>query len=593
MNQADKSTKAASQSSIQKWWPWLAALLSGFLLALCYPRWDYPGFIWVWQAPLLTALWFSNPVKEKTSRWKRGFGLGYVSGLIFFVFDLYWFYETKAVVGSAFAGIAAVLAISSYLALYFGAFGAFAATVGRWIPLEPKEEDKKLKKPANTPTFFLSGKADLFDQSIAVLKISFLNGAAWCGLEWLRSVFLTGFGWNSLGVALKDLLMLVQFAEVIGILGYGFVLMFAGCIAYTTVVRLWREIQKRKRVQPHLDFAVGVAMIIGLFLFGIQAISRKPAKTIDIRARIMQMNISMEEKMSIEIPVLKNIFDAHRDLTRVFVETSDYDLIVWPETSVPDVFSSRWMQKYFNEQVLKGDDFYLLTGLEEANFIENKIYNTITLMKGNTESYQMHKKIHLVPFGEVLPLRGFPPIDWTIGKIIVEDFTAGTSYDPLVMKKGDQQIGIIPLICFEDTMGRHARRFIRNGGPQIMVNVTNDGWFFDSAAPQQHFANALFRCIELRRPMIRAANTGVSGFIDERGSTYDRYSTRSYEQIIQDEESGSTYIQGSIPATLKLDLNPPVTIYAQIGDSFSITMGAIALLFAVVSIVRNRKRKTA
>ncbi len=581
------------RSAIQTWWPWLAAALSGVLLALCFPRWNFPGFIWVWQAPLLAALWFSNPVKKKTSRWKRGFGLGYVSGIVFFAIDLCWFYETKAVVGSAFAGIAAVVAMSGYLGLFFGAFGAFAATVGRWIPLEPKEEDKKAKKQANAPTFFLSGKADLFDQSIGVLKISFLNGAAWCGLEWLRSVFLSGFGWNSLGVALKDLLMLVQFAEVIGILGYGFILMFAGCIAFTTVIRLVREIQKRKRIQPHLDFAVGVAMVIGLFLFGIQAISRKPEKTVEIRARIMQMNISMEEKLSLEPAVLKSIFDAHRDLTRVFVETSDYDLIVWPETSVPDVFSSRWMQMYLNDQVLKGDNFYLLTGLEEANFLEDEIYNTITLMKGNTQSYQMHRKIHLVPFGEMLPLRGFPPIDWTIGKIIVEDFTAGTSYEPLVMEKDDQKIGIIPLICFEDTMGRHARKFIRSDGPQIMVNVTNDGWFFDSAAPEQHFANALFRCIELRRPMIRAANTGVSGFIDERGSTYDRYATRSDELIIQDEESGSTYIRGSFPATLKLDLNPPVTIYAQIGDAFSITMGVIALLFAAIPIVRNRKRKRA
>jgi len=584
--------KKKLSSLIKIWWPWLAAAFSGFLLALCYPRWDIPNFIWIWQAPLLAALWFSDPVKKKTSRWKRGFGLAYVTGFVFFAIDLSWFYELKAVVGTAWVGIGAVLGMSGYLAVYFGAFGAFAATVGRWIPTELKKEPANPKSKQFGPALFFSSAAELLEQSVLVLKISFLNGAAWCGLEWLRSVLLTGFGWNTLGVALKDLLMLIQFAEVIGVLGFGFVLMFTGCIAFSTLVRFWREIRNRQRLQPHLDFAVGVALIIGLFLFGFQKITQKPKETIDLRARIMQMNISLEEKMSADPAVLRKIIYAHRDLTRAFVETADYDLVVWPETAIPGVFSSQWMQDFFNDEVLKGEDFYLLSGLEEANFLSNKIYNTITLMKGDTKSYQAHNKIHLVPFGEMLPLRGkFSPVEWILGGIIVADFTAGTSYEPLTMEKGGQEIGIIPLICFEDTMGRHARQFIRSGGPQLMVNVTNDGWFFDSAAPEQHFANALFRCIELRRPMIRSANTGVSGFIDERGSVYDQNSTRPFKRIIQDEETGSTYIRGSLPATLKLDLNPPITIYARIGDSFSIAMCIFALASVVVAIVRNRRRK--
>ncbi len=104
--------------------------------------------------------------------------------------------------------------MSAYLAVYFAVFGAFAATTGRWRPA-----DGDPSRP---------GKADLFGQSLAVLRVAFLNGAAWCGLEWLRGIVFTGYGWNGLGVALKEHLVLVQFAEVIGITGYGFVLMFAG-----------------------------------------------------------------------------------------------------------------------------------------------------------------------------------------------------------------------------------------------------------------------------------------------------------------------------------------------------------------------------
>ena len=146
----------------------------------------------------------------------------------------------------------------------------------------------------------------------------------------------------------------------------------------------------------------------------------------------------------------------------------------------------------------------------------------------------------------------------------------------------------------EDIFPRHTRKFLRDS-PQVLVNVTNDGWFYDSAQPTQHFYNAIFRCIEYRRPMIRAANTGVSGFIDTRGSTFDRRSSDAFPRILQDEESGSTFIRGSIPGSLEVDLNPPMTIYARIGDLFSITLGSIAALFSCFSMgraffVRRRSR---
>ncbi len=123
-----------------------------------------------------------------------------------------------------------------------------------------------------------------------------------------------------------------------------------------------------------------------------------------------------------------------------------------------------------------------------------------------------------------------------------------------------------------------------------MVNVTNDGWFYDSAEPTQHFNNAIFRCIELRRPLIRAANTGVSAFIDDRGSVYDRTSMSPYPRILRDEETGSTYIRGSLPGDVLVDLNPPTTLYARFGDAFSITLGIIALLVGAIGVFRSREK---
>tara|TARA_R110002096_G_scaffold119495_4_gene258959 strand:+ start:1602 stop:3317 length:1716 start_codon:yes stop_codon:yes gene_type:complete len=564
----------------KRYWPWAAALLSGALLAFCFPPFGGSNLVWIWQAPLLTALWFSKPFRPMWSRWRWGLTLGYVSGLAFFLISLSWMTEVGKVAGTIWAGIAALLALSLYLAIYPALFGAFAATVGRWIITEP-DKDKK----------------DLFDQSIQVMKVAFLNGAAWCGLEWLRGIAFTGFGWNGLGAALKDHLLLVQFADVIGITGYGFIMMFSGIIAFCTVVRLGREVKERKRLRPHVDFSIGVAVIIGLFLYGTTRISKAPAESIDIRARIMQLNIPIEDKWSEDLKLRQKIIFDYRDLTRTFVETAPHDLILWPETAIPGVFSLDWVQQYFNHHVLKGDEFYLLTGLEEAVFIgegdekSGEIYNTITLMKGNVDSYQMHKKSHLVPLGEYIPFRDtFPIFEWIAGGVIKADFTPGTSFEPLVMKKDEHEIGIIPLICFEDTVPRHARKFIRDS-PQIMVNVTNDGWFGDSAEPTQHFHNAIFRCIEFRRPMIRAANTGVSAFIDTRGSVFSRNNNDNFPRIIRDEESGSTFIRGSLPGTVEVDLNPPVTIYARYGDTFSIALGSLALLAAIFCGIRNRKKR--
>ncbi len=558
-------------SALKKYWPETAAAVSGILLALCYPHYDLANLVWIWSYPLLAALWFSSRDNSESPSWKRGFFLGYLSGLSFFVLNIAWITEISKVAGTIWAGVMALLFLTIYFAAYFGLFGAFAATAGRWVV--PASEEKK---------------TDLFDQSIAVLKAAFLCGAAWCGLEWLRGLVFTGFGWNGLGVALENQLLLVQFADVIGINGYGFVMMFSGVIGFATIVRLIHEVRDRRRLKPHLDFAVGVAMIIGLFLYGVAKVNYHPADSVEVNARIMQMNIPLEDKWSEEIALIQKIIFDYRDLTRVFVETSEPDLVLWPETSIPGHFSFEWVQEYLNEHVLKGDEFYLLAGLEETNMLESEIYNTITLMKGSTESFQMHKKVHLVPLGEYIPFRETLPIfEWIAGGIIAHDFTPGDSYEPLVMEKDGHAIGIIPLICFEDTVSRHARKFIRPG-PQIMVNVTNDGWFNDSAEVEQHFENAIFRCIELRRPMIRAANTGVSAFIDSRGSLYQQDSQDTFPRVLRDDESGATRIRGSLPGTVKVDLNPPTTVYARLGDAFSVGMGMLALISSIIHALRIR-----
>ncbi len=572
----------SNRKNFPKLWPHAAALMSGVELAFCFPTWNVGNLVWVALTPLLAALWFSEPQKSKKGktipRWRHGFLLGYIAGLGFFLTNLWWLWSMAKVAESFWAGLASWIALPAYLALYFGAFGAFAATVGRWVLKEPSTE----KFTALAP-------------SLDVLRIAALNGAAWCGLELMRGWFMTGFGWNGLGVALHEYLMLIQIADIIGVTGLSAIIMFVNCIALATVVRLVREFQERKRMRPHLDFAAGMAVIIGVFLYGLQAVTSRPEKTIDIRTAIIQLNTPIDEKFAGDSASASKIAWGYTEMTHMFVENSEIDLVLWPETALPGRFTFPGIQKFLNETVLPAANFTLITGMEEETLGGKKIFNSISLLNGSTETFQSHKKIHLVPFGEYIPFREspFPVFEWMFGGIIAKDFTPGDSYEPLTLTTlKDEKIGIVPLVCFEDTIPDHARRFVREG-PQLLITVTNNGWFFETANSHQHVANAKFRCVELKRPMVRAGNTGVSCIIDENGNLYDRYAESEFLRVVRDEVTDSTFIRGSITTKLKIPANPPITFFAKHGNLFSKILGGVALIFVIVAVVRAQVAKKA
>jgi apolipoprotein N-acyltransferase len=126
-------------------------------------------------------------------------------------------------------------------------------------------------------------------------------------------------------------------------------------------------------------------------------------------------------------------------------------------------------------------------------------------------------------------------------------------------------------------VGRLVRKFTRPG-PQVIINVTNDGWFKESPAAAQHFANARFRAIELRRPMLRCANSGVSAALDSTGSADD---PNSWKQQILTDENGSHFTRGSLLTELKIPLNPSFSLFAVIGDWGILGLAATGLIVAV------------
>ena len=544
------------------------AIASGALLALCYPRFNVEDLVWFWAGPLMVALWWM-PLKNPKRRFSRGFWLGYLSGITFFAINLSWIREVT---------VAGAMIFPFYLGLFFAVWGGIAATAGRprdeILSRPPADGEAETRKPS------------LMAASRHALGCASLNAASWVSLEWLRGWLLTGFGWNGLGVAFHQNIIIMQIAEVVGVTGLAFLPMFAGCVLVSTVRRIRLEIRHRQ-LSPHLDFCVALAVVAGVFLYGLDHFLKPQAEGTDLRCVIVQAGVRQELKWDSENAW--KIMRQYEEYTTAYVEATDPDLVIWPESSLPTfLFGGPWNEVYLNGLLAKGD-FALMLGANDFDAANDKLYNSAAIMAGTFHSpdLQVYRKIHLVPFGEFVPLREQLPFvvswlnplasgDFSLGE---GDFARGESTEPLDFP--GKPIKVAPLICFEDTVGRLARKFVRPQA-QFMVNVTNDGWFGTSPAAEQHLANARFRCVELRRPMARACNTGVTCLIDEKGRT---------TKILQDPEHG-VFVGGVLAGRLRVPSKPAMTFYARYGDLFTGVLALLAVIRLIAYRVRLGRRST-
>lgn len=540
----------------------LTAILSGLILSLAFPNWNMEMAVWLWLLPLLGVLW-SSPASEEASAAKkhRPFLLGYLAGLAFFIPNLWWLRNSSRVLEPAFAvddswagwpqesmGVAAVVGLAGYCALYFGLWAWFAARIAKPRDDSPRES----------------------------LRGAFLCAAAWPACEWLRGIVLSGFGWDGLGVALHRNLALIQIADVVGVCGTSFLPVFVSCVVFNATRRLVRDFREGRRFNMRLEMSVTAALLFVIAGYGVFRLREKEADTIPLKTVMVQQNVPQAVKWRGQN--ISALYQQLADLTRLNAEkregSTSVDLVIWPESAVPvPMFDHPDHPQYFNNLLSLGD-FSLLTGAE-VQMPDEPMYTSAVLMRGTFENMQHYNKAHLVPFGEFLPFRDTFPFSLLKG-VLPGDFVPGTSTEPLKLEK--PAIGIIPLICFEDTVGRLARQFVRDE-PQLIVNLTNDGWFLQSAETEIHTANSIFRAIELRRPMARASNTGVTCVIDDKGRLISK---------LKDPATGSTFIEGVLQAEIQIPKHPPHTIYARFGDWFSVSM--LALCVAIT--VRRRWQRT-
>ncbi len=547
----------------------IAPLLSGVILTFAFPRWNSNLAVWLWLLPLLAVLW---PWKNVDGVKMRPFWRGYLAGLVFFLINLKWVHHSARVrLGNAYdnswagllpelAGWGALVGLSAYCAVYFGLWAWFTHRFAR-------------------PNVTTLTKSAWWPSTLHSLACAFLAAAAWVACEWLRSTTVfTGFGWNGLGVAMHSMLPLVQAADLVGVFGLSFLPVFMACTAWNTLTRLILSYRGEGTCKTRLDFTIALILMLVTGSYGMLKLTAKEPDSITVRTVVIQPNVALVDAATGRLA--QQVYQRLDQFTRMYGTAKDgktsTDLIIWPESALPmnleDHF--RYLPKdyhknYFND-MLQAGDFSLMFGTELYEG-EDTGHVSAVLMRGSADHRQDYHKVHLVPFGEYLPLKNIPPFSF-FQSLFEGAFTPGQKTEPLKLEQ--PQVQIIPLICFEDTVGSLARKFVRPE-PQMIVNITNDGWFLQSEEPEVHLANAVFRAIELRRPMVRATNTGVSCFIDTNGHVISK---------LTDPDTGSSFIEGTLPGEVKVPRAGQITLYARFGDWFALTLLGICV---VVWIIRR------
>jgi len=552
-----------------------AAAASGLLVAGLFPPFRLSAAVWVALVPLLVALWSFD---GKRAVWK-GFGLGWLAGVLSCLVQFQWL---------AIVSPLGVVVLPLYLGLYWGAFGAFAASIGN--------------------PWRAGGEVGARAECLRSLRLAFCHAAVWAGLEWLRGWLFTGFGWNSLGVAFHETRVMAQSADLLGLTGLSMVPVFFQSVLVQAGRRAMESARDGTR-RTRLDFVAAVAVVGLLAIYGLARLALEGKhESVRLKTLLVQINIPQDAARVLWDPL--DVHMAYEEETLKALEALKQggsghwpDWVMWPESALTGrilrTADGGWGAWRENQETIArvrtAGQFHLIYGINELEAEsaggdqlvmkeKGRAWNSLAVMSP-VDELQTYRKRHLVIFGETIPFVESIPLlkkiyEQQAGVEYGGSFTPGESVEPLpVPTAAGTVIGALPSICFEDTVARLTRKFVRPG-PQVIVNVTNDGWFKESAAADQHFANARFRAIELRRPMLRCANSGVSAALDSTGST--AHPDHGKPQVLTD-EMGSHFTRGSLLTELDIPLRPSFSLYAVIGDWGVIGLGIAGFLWAWIA----------
>ncbi|MDI9569875.1 MAG: apolipoprotein N-acyltransferase [Pseudomonadota bacterium] len=501
----------------------LLALGSGVLLILSFPKFGVGCVAWISLLPLLHALNGKKPA--------QGFLLGLTTGLTSQIGVMYWI--VHVVVNYGYlpypVGIAAMLLLSGYLGLYTGVFAA--------------------------ATTFLRGWR---------LPLCLTAPALWTTLEYGKSHLLTGFPWENLGYSQYLNLPILQLADIAGVYGLSFLIVLVNVLIFEAAF-IHRGKEEKKGRLVRIVAVLGImALGTGYGLMRLQEIDRTaPASTLTVR--IAQGNVDQSVKWN---PAYQRETIATYAALSMAEAAARPALVVWPETAYPAFFQEDDGLHREVVALVKDRAAWFLIGSPAFAIQrgETALFNSAFLLTPEGAIAGRYDKVHLVPYGEYVPLRDYFPF---INKLVagIGDFGVGPGYYPL--KMNDRRLGV--LICYEGIFPAASRDYKRRGA-DFLVNITNDAWFGRTSAPYQHLSMTVFRAVENRLDVVRAANTGISARIDAAGRIDGRMDL--FQTGFQDIEI-RCYDKG--------------TFYAAWGDVLVYPcIAAVASIFIVMPIRRKR-----
>ncbi len=517
-------------------WGWrraLAAFAAGAFAALTQAPYDFfaAGFVsfpvLVWLLDGATA---STPARG-LKRLAPAFAVGWWFGFGYFLAGLWWIGSALLVEADMFAWALplAVVGIPVMLAYFYG----FATAVARLL---------------------------WADGIGRIAALAFGLGLA----EWLRSFVLTGFPWNPIGLAAMPIPLLMQSVTVTGMIGMNALAVFV--FAMPALLASNRD--------RRLGVGLALTLIALHAAFGyIRLNAPEEAAEKSLSLRIVQPNVDLSEKW--DESVRERIFTTTMELSARPPEAGNEppQLILWPETAVPFLFTDRpdglaAIGKMLGEgQVLMAGSVRAEAGAGASE--GPRYYNSVILIDAGGEIVDAVDKVHLVPFGEYLPfsdlLARFGISQLVAGPM---NFVAGSERHAMALPGS---VRALPFICYEiifpDLVAVDA------ASTDIIVNVTNDAGFGDTPGPYQHFRQAQVRSVENGTPLLRAANTGISAVVDTRGRVVDALAMN---------------VNGIIDATLPVRARPASSLLRPKVNAAAIML-LLAMLAAAMS-VRQRLR---
>ncbi|MDD5348177.1 MAG: apolipoprotein N-acyltransferase [Candidatus Omnitrophica bacterium] len=495
------------------WKDFFLAVISGVVLSLSFPAANLEFLAWVAFVPLFVCL------KEKSKT--KAFLLAYLAGVVFWSFVIYWLVHVTLV---------GTVLLVLYLAFYFGFFGlAFSLVTSR---------------PPSAGS------------SVHDILSSLLLASAWVVLEYARSHLLTGFPWALLGYSQYLNLPVIQIADIFGAWGVSFVVMMVNACLYSAFAAPRAHDRKDRRVFLIKTLAVPcvcLAVAAGYGFFALHRLDKADTRK-SIKVAVIQANIPQESKWD---PAARGSILEQYLAISAQSSASAPDLLVWPEASLPTIVEDEPRYLGMAAAFARSHEVSMLIGAITRR--NQMFYNSALLVSSDGTLEAGYDKLHLVPFGEYVPLKKVLPFLETV--VPIGDATPGKDFTIFDVYLGSgpahsarSRFGV--LICFEDVFPELAREFVKRGA-HFLVNITNDAWYKKTSAAEQHFQASVFRAVENRVNVVRSANTGISGFISPQGKAIS----------LVEEDGEKIFVAGGRTRELR---NPRgmLSIYTSWGDWF-------------------------